>query len=193
MRIIGILGDIGSGKSYLAENLGYPVFNADKEVIEIYNKDKNCFKKLKQEFPNYIKSFPVNKKDVVKIISFNKNSIIKLGKLVHPYVNKRLKKFLKKNKNKKAKYVVLDIPLLMENNITNEKMILIFLQTKKNEVMERLKKRPNFSNKIYDIVKKNQLPLSLKRKKSRFILKNNFKKATIEKFVKKIKQELSND
>ena len=193
MRIIGILGDIGSGKSYLAENLGYPVFNADKEVIEIYNKDKNCFKKLKQEFPNYIKSFPVNKKDVVKIISFNKNSIIKLGKLVHPYVNKRLKKFLKKNKNKKAKYVVLDIPLLMENNITNEKMILIFLQTKKNEVMERLKKRPNFSKKIYDIVKKNQLPLSLKRKKSRFILKNNFKKATIEKFVKKIKQELSND
>ena len=193
MRIIGILGDIGSGKSYLAENLGYPVFNADKEVIEIYNKDKNCFKKLKQEFPNYIKSFPVNKKDVVKIISFNKNSIIKLGKLVHPYVNKRLKKFLKKNKNKKAKYVVLDIPLLMENNITNEKMILIFLQTKKNEVMERLKKRPNFSKKIYDIVKKNQLPLSLKRKKSRFILKNNFKKDTIEKFVKKIKHELSND
>ena len=193
MRIIGILGDIGSGKSYLAENLGYPVFNADKEVIEIYNKDKNCFKKLKQEFPNYIKSFPVNKKDVVKIISFNKNSIIKLGKLVHPYVNKRLKKFLKKYKNKKAKYVVLDIPLLMENNIANEKMILIFLQTKKNEVMERLKKRPNFSNKIYDIVKKNQLPLSLKRKKSRFILKNNFKKATIEKFVKKIKHELSND
>ena len=193
MRIIGILGDIGSGKSYLAENLGYPVFNADKEVINIYNKDKNCFKKLKQEFPNYINSFPINKKDIIKIISFDKNSIIKLGKLVHPYVNKRLKKFLKKNKNKKAKYVVLDIPLLMENNITNEKMILIFLQTKKNEVMERLKKRPNFSNKIYDIVKKNQLPLSLKRKKSRFILKNNFKKATIEKFVKKIKQELSND
>ena len=40
---IGILGDIGSGKSYIAQNFGYPVFNADYEVTQLYQKDKNIF------------------------------------------------------------------------------------------------------------------------------------------------------
>ena len=34
---IGILGAIGSGKSYVARNFGYPVFNADEEVAKLYN------------------------------------------------------------------------------------------------------------------------------------------------------------
>ena len=44
---IGILGDIGSGKSFVAQNFGYPVFNADYEVAKLYKKKKNVFKKLK--------------------------------------------------------------------------------------------------------------------------------------------------
>ena len=56
MRRIGILGDIGSGKSYVANNFGYPVFNADKEVGKIYKKDKKAFLKLKKILPKYINS-----------------------------------------------------------------------------------------------------------------------------------------
>ena len=48
MKIIGILGDIGSGKRYVANKFGVPVFNADKEVSKIYKKNKNCYKKLKK-------------------------------------------------------------------------------------------------------------------------------------------------
>ena len=59
---IGILGDIGSGKSYIARNFGYPVFNADYEVAQIYQKDKNIFNKLKIQLPKYIHSFPIDKK-----------------------------------------------------------------------------------------------------------------------------------
>ena len=51
---IGIVGDIGSGKSYVAKQFGYPVFNADFEVNKIYKKNKKCFIKLKKIFPNYI-------------------------------------------------------------------------------------------------------------------------------------------
>ena len=59
---IGILGDIGSGKSYVAKNFGYPVFNADYEVSKLYKKDKKIFKKLNKKLPKYIYSFPINKK-----------------------------------------------------------------------------------------------------------------------------------
>ena len=40
---IGILGNIGSGKSYVANNLGYPVFDADYEVAKLYKKKKKYF------------------------------------------------------------------------------------------------------------------------------------------------------
>ena len=47
---IAILGDIGSGKSFIAKNFGYPVFNADEEVSKIYKKNKKVYKKLKKNF-----------------------------------------------------------------------------------------------------------------------------------------------
>ena len=59
---IGILGDIGSGKSYVAKNFGYPVFNADIEVGKIYKNDKKIFNKLKKILPKYIHSFPDRQK-----------------------------------------------------------------------------------------------------------------------------------
>ena len=65
---IGILGDIGSGKSYVSTKFGYPVFNADKEVNKIYLKDKKVFKKLNKILPNYIKFFPINKKQIINAI-----------------------------------------------------------------------------------------------------------------------------
>ncbi len=43
---IGIVGDIGSGKSYIAKQFGFPVFNADNEVSKIYKYDKRFFNKL---------------------------------------------------------------------------------------------------------------------------------------------------
>ena len=58
---IGILGDIGAGKSYVAKHFGYPVFNADAEVSKLYKKNKKVFNKLKKVLPKYIYSFPIKK------------------------------------------------------------------------------------------------------------------------------------
>ena len=50
MTIIGILGDIGSGKTFISNLFGFPVFNADAEVGKIYKKNYKCFLKLKKNF-----------------------------------------------------------------------------------------------------------------------------------------------
>ena len=65
---IGILGDIGSGKSFVAKKFGYPVFNADYEVSKLYQKDKKTYKKLNKLLPKYINSFPVDKNQITKAI-----------------------------------------------------------------------------------------------------------------------------
>ena len=65
---IAILGDIGSGKTFVARTFGYPVFNADEEVYKLYKKEKKIFNKLKKKLPNYIFSFPIKKKEITKAI-----------------------------------------------------------------------------------------------------------------------------
>ena len=78
---IGILGDIGSGKSFVAKNFGYPVFNADIEVGKLYKKDRKIFNKLKKILPKNIHSFPLNKNEISEAIMANKSNLKKLLKL----------------------------------------------------------------------------------------------------------------
>ena len=181
---IGIVGAIGSGKSYVAKQFGYPVFNADYEVGKIYKKNKKCFKKLKKMLPEHIFSFPVRTNELSKAIIENKNNIKKINKVIHPEVRLKMKKFLKRNKKKD--FVVLDIPLLLEGKINKKKDILIFVDADKKKIRKKLKKRPNFNIKIFSILKKIQLPLKIKRKKSNFIIKNNFKSNYLKKNVNNI-------
>ena len=187
MKRIGILGDIGSGKTYVAKCFGYPVFNADLEVAKIYKNNRKVFQKLKKELPNYFDSFPVKKKEIIDAILSNKKNLKKIIKIVHYEVRKKLNNFLKKNKHKK--FVVLDVPLLLENKINKKKDILIFVQSRKSEVLKRLKKRKNFNNKILNNFKRIQLSLVFKKKRSQFIIKNNFKNS-VKVRVKEIMKNL---
>jgi dephospho-CoA kinase len=77
MKRIGILGDIGSGKSHIAKKFGYPVFNADLEVAKLYKKDKIIFKKLKKILPKYLNNFPVKKEQITNAILDNKQNLKK--------------------------------------------------------------------------------------------------------------------
>ena len=185
---IGILGDIGSGKSYVAKQFGCPVFDADAEVTKIYKKNKNCFNKLKNKLPKYIYSFPIKKKEIGKAIIENQNNLKKIIKIVHPIVRTNMNKFIKKNKKKKM--VVLDIPLLLENKINKKNYILVFVDSNKKEIQKRLKKRANYNPVILNKLKKIQLPLEIKKKKSKFLIKNNFKSFYVRKNVKVIKSKI---
>ena len=182
---IAILGDIGSGKSYVAKQFGYPVFNADTEVAKLYRKSRKCYRKLKKALPNYITSFPVKKVELSKAIIDNRLNLKKIIKIIHPEVRSRMGNFFKKNKSKK--FVILDIPLLIENKLNKKNDILVFVDAKKKEINKRLKKRPNNTIKI---LKKFQLPVELKRNKADFIIKNNFKNNSIKKNVKMLLRKI---
>ena len=181
---IGILGDIGSGKSYVAQSFGYPVFNADYEVTKLYQNNKVIFNKLKLRLPKYIHSFPVDKIEISNAILANKNNLNKIVKIVHTEIRNKLNDFLKKNRNKKI--VILDIPLLLENKINKKDDILVYVQSKKSLITKSLKKRKNFNQKLLKKFKSLQLPISYKKKKSHFIVKNNFTKNSVKDAIKSI-------
>ena len=185
---IAVLGDIGSGKSYVAKQFGYPVFNADVEVAKLYKKNRKCYSKLKKIFPEYIISFPVKKTELIRAIIAGQHNLRKIIKIIHPEIRFNMNNFVKKNKHKK--FVILDIPLLMENKINKKNDILVFVDAKKNEINKRLKKRPNVNLKILEKFKKLQLPVEFKKKQSDFIIKNNFRNNSIKKNVKIVLEKI---
>ena len=185
---LAVVGDIGSGKSYVAKQFGYPVFNADAEVAKLYRKSRKCHSKLKKTLPNYITSFPVKKSELFEAITKNEYNLKKIVRIIHPEVQSEMNNFIKKNKNKKI--IVLDIPLLMENKINKKDDILIFIDAKKKEIDKRLKKKPNFNLKIIKKFKELQLPIEFKKRQSSFVIKNNFKNNSIKKNVKQVLEKI---
>ena len=185
---IAIIGGIGSGKSHVAKMFGYPVFNADLEVSKLYRKNKKCYRKLKKALPNYITSFPVQKNNLSNAVLENKTNLKKITKIIHPEIRSKMNNFMKKNRNKK--FVILDIPLLIENKINKKNDILVFVDAKKKDIYKRLKKRKKISIKIVKKLKKFQLSVERKKKKADFIIKNDFRNNSTQKNVKRLLKKI---
>ncbi len=181
---IAIVGNIGSGKSYISRLFSCPVFNADKEVARIYKTEKDCFYKLKKKLPNYFSRFPIQKDELINCILDKKNNLKKITKIIHPIIRKKLLKFLKNKK--KNKFVVLDVPLYLENKLNSQKDVIIFIESKRSEIEKRLIKRKNFNRQLFNRFKKIQLSIEKKKKKANYVIKNDFSKKTAQKYVKSI-------
>ena len=185
---IALVGDIGSGKSFFSKLFKFPVFNADLEVTKIYGKDKKFHNSIKKKFPQQTFAFPLKKEELIKCILTNSGNLKKISKIVHPIVRKKLNIFLKKNKNKK--FVILDIPLYMENKLQLKNDVIVYIDSEKKDIKSRLLKRKSFNNKLLKLFKKIQFPLATKKKKSDFIIKNDFTTKKARRSVKYIITQL---
>ena len=136
---VAILGDIGSGKTFVSKQFGYPIFNADNEVSKIYKKDKSCFLKIKKALPKFILSNSLKKNELTNAILNDFKNLKKISNVVHPLVRKKLNNFLIKNKKKKL--VILDIPLFIENKLNKKNDILVYIEAKKTDIQKKLKKK----------------------------------------------------
>ena len=188
---IGVIGGIGSGKTFISKLFKSPVFNADKEVEFLYKNNLECYKKLKKKLPRFVKSFPISKSQLIKAINEDKKNLKKISSVVHPLVRKKLKLFL--NKNKKNKIIVLDIPLLIENKLYNKKDILIFVKCNQKKVINRLRKRKNYNKQILSNLRKNQANLLKKRKLANYIVDNNFSPNIMRKKINFLKNKILNE
>ena len=182
---IAVVGKIGSGKSFVAKSFGLPLFNADKEVALIYKKNNFFFKKLNKKIPKFIKSFPIDKKEVLNCILANNKNLKIITKIIHPIVRKKMSIFLKRNRKKKA--IILDIPLYLENGINKKNDVIIYVDANQKFINKRLKKRSYFNKKLLIKFKKIQLKSNLKKKKSSYIIKNNFNPLKIKKKINELK------
>jgi dephospho-CoA kinase len=180
MITIGITGSIASGKSTVAKLIAkkkYPLFSADKIVLNLYKSNK--LTKL------LIKKFKLSNKKKIKnqvrlLIKKNKSNLRLLEAIIHPLVREKMIIFLKK----KQKILVLEIPLLVESKLNQYFDKTIFVNTGKQKRLKRYLKENN-DKKKFEILNKRQLSPLIKKKICDFTINNNYTLAILKKNVKK--------
>jgi len=173
---VGILGSVGSGKSFVANifrELGFNIFSADNEVVDIYKKNKSVNKKISKFFNLKLYKSKINKQELRNSLKKNPNKFRFLNKIIHPIVRKKLVLFL--SRFKKNKLVVLDVPLLVENKMFNFVDILILVKTRSRSFLSRIKKRKNLDKQFLNILKKQQANEKIKESYADFIIYNSSK------------------
>ncbi len=142
---IAITGKIGSGKSTVADiikDLGYFVFESDKEVDKLFNTNniKNKIKTLFCKIKNLTnKDGLINKTLLGDYVFSNKNELKNLEDLIHPLLNKEKQKFI--NSKKMEKILFFDIPLLFEKKLFTEYNFIIYVYVKEKIQRERVLRR----------------------------------------------------
>ena len=170
-KIIGITGSIGMGKSTISSmltKLGIPVFDSDKQVSKVLEKNYKVITKIGLKWPHAViinnREIRVNKKVLGDIIFSNLSDKIFLEKLIHPILHQERDLFIQQNINHSL--IALDVPLLFETKL-HKICDFIFLVNAKNEIqMSRVLKRKNMTHEKFDLIKKNQLSNEERRKLS---------------------------
>ncbi|CAN1599017.1 CoaE Dephospho-CoA kinase [Candidatus Pelagibacterales bacterium] len=173
---VGILGSVGSGKTFVAnifKELSFNIFSADNEVANIYKNNKAVNKKIAKFFKLKLYKGKINKQDLRDSLKKNSKKFKFLNKTIHPIVRKRLAIFL--SRFKKNKLVVLDIPLLVENKMLNFVDVLVLVKTSSNSFLSRIKKRKNLDKQFLNILKKQQVSEKIKETCADFIIYNSSK------------------
>ena len=187
---VGILGSVGSGKSFVAnifKELGFNIFSADQVVSQIYERNKNINKKISIFFKLKLNRGKINKNELRDTLKKNPKKFKYLNKIIHPIVRKKLILFL--SKYKKTKLVVLDIPLLIENKMFNFVDIFIFVKTKPNIFKIRIKKRKNLDKQFLKLLENQQDDEKIKKSYADFTVDNSTKdkvKLQVKKILDKI-------
>ncbi len=154
MKKIGITGSLASGKTTASKILSLnkgPLFSADASVRKIYKTNK---------FINKISArFKIgNKRNIKKIlkkrITEDPSYIKKLEKIIHPYVRKEMKSFIKKNYKKKL--IFLEIPLLIESKLMKWFDVIFYIKAKKSIRLKRFRSKGG-NKKFFHILNNKQL------------------------------------
>ena len=185
MKIVGLTGGIGSGKSTVLnqfKNLGINTYCADKAAKKLINSDKDLIKSIKNLFGNNV--YENNILDTVKlskIVFQDPNKLKSLNSIIHPAVAKDFESFIKTNN---GDYIVKEVAIIFETNTEDNYDKIILIRAPLEERIKRVILRDNLSRE--DVIKRvnNQIDDSTIIDNCDYIIDNNNLKDLKEKVLK---------
>lgn len=190
MKIIGLTGGIGSGKSTVLELfkiLGVKTYSADESAKKLVNTDPYLINLIKSSFgDNIYDKGLLNSKKLSKIVFEDKEKLKLLNSIIHPAVAKDFKLFLNSNNED---YIVKEAAIIFETKSENNYDKIIFIQSPLEIRIERVINRDNISRE--EVMKRinNQLDENLIIDKCDYVI-NNVNKEDLEDKVLSIHLDL---
>ena len=186
--LVAITGGIGSGKSTFSKEVlkrNFDVLDSDEQVAQLYKKPtKDLLDYLKKiHLGDAIKNKKINKGIIANKIFSDKKIKLKLEKYIFHIVRKKRHQYIKRQKKAKAKIAFFDIPLLFENNLSNNFDIIISIISSRKIRAKRLKISNKISQTRFKNIIRNQTSDVVRKKNSDFIIYNN---GTLNSYLKKI-------
>ena len=173
MRLIGLTGSIGMGKSQTAQifvDEGVPVYDADATVHELYAKNGAAVKPVGALFPSAVVDGAIDRQKLAAIVLKDADALKQLEDIVHPMAGAAQVAFLQKHYAEGKAAVALDIPLLLEAGGSDRVDVVIVVSAPYEIQRARVLARPNMSEEKFNDIFKKQLPDEKKRELADFIV-----------------------
>jgi dephospho-CoA kinase len=174
MKIVGLTGGIGSGKTTIANmfhELGVPIYIADEEAKKLMASSKIIKRKLIELLGDnaYINN-KLNKPFIAQTI-FNDRAVLdKMNHIIHPRVGAHFKKWMQKQH---VPYIIKEAAIIFENNSYKQYDFIITVTASKEQKIERLLKRDNTTKESIEAIMNNQWSDEEKIKRSSFVIVNS--------------------
>ncbi len=192
---MGLTGGVASGKTTVAnmfKELGAKIVDADELARAAVARGTEAFQRIVKEFGSEFlnKNGDLDRKKLGGHVFSDARKKEKLEKIVHPVIGRMLMDAIESEQAKGTEILILDIPLLFENNMQMWIRPVILVYTDPDKQIERLMKRENIPESEARNMIKSQMPIEEKKKLSDFIIDNNDDLIKTENQVKIIWQEL---
>ena len=173
MKIVGLTGGIGSGKTTVAnffKELGIPIYIADVEAKALMNRSKIIKRKLKRIFgEEAYKDEKLNRPFLAEKIFNNKQLLKEMNAIVHPKVASHFKRWIKRQK---SPYVIKEAAILFENDTYKQCDFVITVTASFEEKIERILKRDKTTEEKIEKIMSNQWSDSQRIQLSDFVISN---------------------
>ncbi|KMT21527.1 dephospho-CoA kinase [Clostridium cylindrosporum] len=176
MRVIGLTGGIGTGKSTassIIKSLNIKVIDCDIVSREVV-KDKEVLNLLEETFGNKVitSSNELDRKQLGKIVFKSKENLNKLNSILHPIMKIRIKNYIKVYA-KTEKLCIVDGAILIEAGFCDLVDDIILISSSEELQLKRVNERDGHSYEYIKDVIKSQMPLDEKKKYCKYIIENN--------------------
>lgn len=171
MRVLGLTGSIGMGKSTTAKlfaEAGVPVYDADAAVHELY--EGEAAPAIEAAFPGTTVNGKVDRPKLSARVVHDAAAIKQLEQIVHPMLGASRQKFFADAEAAKAPVVVLDIPLLFETGGEKRVDAVVVVSTSPEIQRERVLARGTMDEAKLDAIIAKQTPDADKRKRADFVV-----------------------
>jgi len=171
MRILGLTGSIGMGKSTTAklfEEAGVPVYDADASVHRLY--EGEAAPAIEAAFPGTTVDGKVDRNRLSAKVVHDAAAMKQLEQIVHPMLGASRQKFFADAEKSGAPVAVVDVPLLYETGGEKRVDAVVVVTTTPEIQRERILARDNMTGEKLDAILARQLPDAEKRKRADFVV-----------------------